>query len=526
MISFSMVMQFLGGLGLFLYGIATTSEGLQKIAAGKLKQILQSFTRKPWSATLFGIVMTVALQSSSATTAMVVEFVNSGLMTLSQALGVALGSTIGTSIVIQIIALPILDIALFLIFCGFIFFLMLRTQLTKLIGQALIGFGCIFIGMTFLTGAFAPLKNSPEVYDFLSKFGANPFLGVFIGIILTTLIQSSAAYLAILISLSAQGLLGIEAIVPLVMGTHIGGTVTTLISSFGAERIDAKRVAVANSFYRIAATLILLPFFPYFENLILWSTNDLPRQVANTHLFSGILTVIIFLPLNGLVAKALTKVLPGKKGQEPELKSKYITRGALEVPAVALQQAWQEIRWLGYNILDNMLQLLPRALETAEDKWVQELENAERKVDWHYGQLQNFLRELFQRNMTREQIVENHSFRLISKELESIADCLVVMARLRQKNQAAKIGANPWLLLEDLYQKVSGNYLALLRFFDRREPHVAQEILEAHSGIIEAYNSLQGNSCDDQSDQKEVLAQSSWFYKIGEHIASIAKVLA
>jgi phosphate:Na+ symporter len=206
MISFSMIMQFLGGLGLFLYGVNTTSIWLQKIAANKLKSILESLTKRTWTATLFGIVMTVALQSSAATTVMVVEFVNSGLMTLVQALGVALGSAVGTSIVIQLISFPILDIALLFIFIGFILLLIVRTELTRQIGQALISFGCVFVGMSYLSGAFAPLKNSPEVYGFLAQFGANPFFGILVSILLTALIQSSAAFLAILISLSSHGL--------------------------------------------------------------------------------------------------------------------------------------------------------------------------------------------------------------------------------------------------------------------------------------------------------------------------------
>ncbi|MFA6807863.1 MAG: Na/Pi symporter, partial [Eubacteriales bacterium] len=229
MVSISMVMYFLGGLGLFLYGVNITSDGLQKLAANKLKAILESLTKKTWLATLFGIAMTVALQSSAATTVMVVEFVNSGLMTLTQALGVALGSAVGTSIVIQLISFPILDVAMAMIFVGFILFIIIRTQQSKRLGQAFIGFGCIFVGMSYLTSAFAPLKDMPGVYLFLSHLGQNPFLGILISILLTALIQSSAAFLAILISLSSQGLLSIEAVVPLVMGAHIGGTMTTLV---------------------------------------------------------------------------------------------------------------------------------------------------------------------------------------------------------------------------------------------------------------------------------------------------------
>ncbi len=550
MISFTMVMQFLGGLGLFLYGVSVTSDGLQKIAANKLKSILESLTKKTWVATLFGMVMTVALQSSAATTVLVVEFVNSGMMTLVQALGVALGSAVGTSIVIQLISFPILDLALFLIFVGFVLFLIVRTPFAKRLGQALIGFGCIFVGMAYLSGAFAPLKNSPEVYDFLARFGANPVLGILISMLLTALIQSSAAFLAILISLSTQGLLSIETIVPLVMGAHIGGTMTTLISSLGAERIDAKRVAIANSLYRIVAAILILPVFPYFTKLVVWSAADLPRQVANTHLFSAIFMVIIFLPINGFLARALINLIPQRKGKEQELRPKYITKGALEVPAVALSQASQEIRWLGYKILDNMLQILPRVFASGDTRWIMEMEKAEQLIDWHYGQLNNFLAVLFRHNMTRQQIMENHSYQLIAKELEYIADSLIVMARLGQKtnNENLVISDSEWNGLEELYMAISDNYLALMRFLDRWNQNCAQYVIETHDSVIEKYNLLQSNMVcriqstdlnangahsledekgwkDNLSDgQKAILELGNWFYKIGEHIVSIAKV--
>ena len=479
MISLTMVMQFLGGLGLFLYGISTTSDGLQRLAANKLKSILASLTKRTWSATLFGMVMTVALQSSAATTVMVVEFVNAGLMTLAQALGVALGSAVGTSVVIQLISFPILDIALFILFVGFVLFLIIKTPVAKNLGRAFIGFGCIFVGMAYLSGAFAPFKDSPEVYAFLSQFG-HPVLGILVSIVLTTIIQSSAAFLAILISLSGQGLLTIEAIVPLVMGAHIGGTMTTLFSSLGAERIDAKRVAIANSVYRVVTAVLLLPFFPYFARFIEWSATDLPRQVANTHLFSAILMVMIFLPLNSLLAKALVKLIPQRKTKAHELSAIYITKAALELPTVALSQASQEIRWLGNRILYSMLQIIPRVLSSGEVRYITEIERAKKEVNWHYRQLTDFLKALSRRSMTRQQIVENHDLQLIAKELEKIAHSLESMARIgyRINNNKIFIVEDNWISLENIYVNVSENYLALLRCLDRWDTNVAAQVIE------------------------------------------------
>ncbi len=535
MITISMAMHFLGGLGLFLYGVSTTSDGLQRLAANKLKTILASLTKKSWSATLFGMVMTVALQSSAATTVMVVEFVNAGLMTLVQALGVSLGSAVGTSVVIQLISFPILDIALFLLFIGFILYLIIKTPLTKNIGRVFIGFGCIFVGMAYLSGAFAPLKDSPEVYMFLSQFGQQPILGILISIGLTALMQSSAAFLAILISLSSQGLLTIESIIPLVMGAHIGGTMTTLISSLGSERIDAKRVAIANSVYRIFAAILLLPFFPYFAKLIEWSAADLPRQVANTHLFSAILMVIIFLPLNSLLAKALIKLIPQRKVKTQEPSPIYITKAALELPTVALNQASQEIRWLGNRILYSMLQILPRVMSSGESRYVAEIERAKKEVDWHYTQLIEFLKALSRRSMTRQQIVENHDLQLIAKEMKNIAHSSESLSQLGFKinHRNISISENGWIGLEELYVNVSENYLALLRCLDRWDTSVAALVLENHKGIIKDYNILQSDipSCNTVSQseltegQKALIDQANWFYIIAEHINSMAKVI-
>lgn len=548
MITVGMVMQFLGGLGLFLYGVNIASDGLQKIAANRLKTILESLTKKTWLATLFGIAMTVALQSSAATTVMVVEFVNSGIMTLAQALGVALGSAVGTSIVIQLISFPILDLALGMIFIGFILYLIVKTTQARRVGQALIGFGCIFVGMAYLSSAFAPFKNSLEVYAFLSQFGRNPVLGILVSIIITTLIQSSAAFLAILISLSSQGVLSIESIVPLVMGAHIGGTMTTLISSLAAERIDAKRVAIANSFYRVFAAVLLLPFFPRFAELIQWSAADLPRQVANTHLFSAVLMVIIFLPFNKLLAKLLIRFVPQPKGEQ-EPRTKYIARAALELPAVALSQVHQEIRWLSHKILDNMMQLLPRVMTTGVNKWAEEIEKAEQEVDWHYSQITNFLSALFQRSMTRQQFIESHDFQLIAKELEYIADNLVVMSRIGQKIHSEKLSfaEEDWELFEDLYIAVSGNYLTLINALDRRSKEKAREVLAFHQEIIKLYNKAQlnvicqhrtGELAEKPSEiQHEVQENAfenktvmidlvNWMFSIGEHITGIAKIIS
>lgn len=546
MITISMVMQFLGGLGLFLYGVNITSDGLQKLAANRLRLILESLTKKTWLATIFGMAMTVALQSSTATAVMVVEFVNSRLMTLAQALGVALGSAVGSSIVIQLISFKILNIALAFIFVGFILFLIVRTPKSRRLGQAMIGFGCIFVGMNYLSSAFSPLKDSPEVFNYLSQFGNNPFLGIVVSIVLTAMIQSSAAFLAILISLSSQGLITIEAVIPLVMGAHIGGTVTTLFSSLTAEEVDAKRVAIANSIYRVFATILLLPFFAEFAELLQWSSADLPRQVANAHLFSAALMVVVFFPFNKLLAKLLIRIVPQKKAKI--LKPKYLTKAALELPVIALSQAHKEVRWLAHRVLDNMLQILPRIIAEGDQKAAAVMEKAEQEVDWYYLQLTNFLTSLFSKSLTRQQILETHDLQLIAKEFEYIADNLVEMARagIEIRRENLYFSGEGQEMYEELYIKVSQNYLNLLAALDQKDKDKIAQVIEGHKEMMNLHQSLQESvifQCPPVNDISENNREQSynaaaisdgknllidlinWMFNTSQHILNIANLL-
>lgn len=275
------ILIFLGGLGLFMYGVHTTSNGLQKFAANRLKQILNSLTEKTLLAVLLGMIMTVAFQSSAATTVLVVEFVNLGMMNLAQALGIVLGSAVGTSIVIQLIAFKMLNVALGAIFIGFILHVFGRG-LWKHLGQALIGFGIIFVGMAYMTEASTPLKNIPGVYTFISQLGTQPLLAILVGVLLTTVLQSSTALFAIMMSLASQQLLHPNVMVPLVLGAHIGGTMTTLLSSFVAKQMDARRAAIANTGYKVVAAVLVFPFLSEFAHLITWTTPVAPPPIITT----------------------------------------------------------------------------------------------------------------------------------------------------------------------------------------------------------------------------------------------------
>ncbi|AFQ46315.1 Na/Pi cotransporter family protein [Desulfosporosinus meridiei] len=534
------ILVFLGGLGLFMYGVQTTSDALQKFAAHRLKQILQSLTKKPFMAVLLGMVITVAFQSSAATTVLVVEFVNAGMMSLGQALGMVLGSAVGTSVSIQLIAFQILDIALGAIFIGFVLYFSGKKQ-WKHLGHSLIGFGLIFVGMSNMSNASAPLRNIPEVFGFLARLGSYPFLAILVGLILTTIIQSSTAVFAIMMSLAGQGLLELQAIVPLVIGAHIGGTVTTLLTSLTAKKMDAKRTALANTGYKVLAAVLMYPFLTQFTQLIQWTTGNLQRQVANAHLLFAVLMVIIFFPLNGLIAKGLKRMVPDRGDKDSPLKFQVIDEVSIEVPAVALKQANGEMRALGDFIGTRMMQKIPAILLANSDNLVEEISKVEEGVDWYYRHTMRFLAVLSQRGLTDEQAEESMKIQFIAKEFEYIGDAVMAMALLAKKlpRETMKVPAENWKHLDELYQRVSCNFAKVMQALTLWDSQIAAEVIREHPETSRIQRDLQFNflaQCPQLNSQEgnlkieemyryATLDSINLLYQVDEHTVNIAKVV-
>jgi phosphate:Na+ symporter len=456
-----MALQLLGGLGLFFYGMNRLADALQKLAAGRLGALLQSFTRTAMRAALFGVALTVALQSSAASTVMIVEFVGAGFLTLSQGLNVALSSALGSYVLLQIISFPILPVAMAAVFAGALAWHFIGTPRAKRLGQALLGFGCIFIGIAYMSGSFAPLKDMPAVLATLERLGAFPPLGILAGFALAALLQSSAVFLAIVVSLAAQGLVTTEAAFALVLGAHAGGTVTPLISSLGAEQIDARRLALANSFYRVAAAALLGPFTAPLAGIVARLSFGRESEVAMAYLLSTLFMVLVFLPLNRPIAGLLRRVLrePARKNGARRLV--YISRSALAVPAIALNQAFRETHWLGANIFENMFELVPRAMTSANEKWTMAISAGWDEIEWHYMEIMRFLPELFNASTTEREMAETSRMQKLAYEWKEIARNILLLARHIQSHLHEFDALTPpeWQYFEDIYMAVSSLYL-------------------------------------------------------------------
>ncbi|MGI1657375.1 MAG: Na/Pi cotransporter family protein [Desulfitobacterium sp.] len=524
-ISFSAWVAFLGGLGIFMFGIHTTSSGLQMFAANRLKELLESLTKKSYLAVLFGIVMTVAFQSSTATTVLVVEFVNVGLMSLGRALGIVLGSALGTSLSIQLIAFKMLNLALGFIFIGFILYLVIKTPHIKPLGQAMIGFGLIFVGISIMSGAFAPLKDIPQVQEFLAHLGVKPFFGILVGLVLTTLMQSSTATVAILISLADQGLINLGAVIPLVLGAHIGGTVTTLISTLTAQKQDARRVALANTLYKVLATLLVLPFLPEVADLLIWLGGDLKRQVANSHLVFSVLMIILFMPLNNQIAKVMVRILPDSSRGIKKIQFRHIDEASLEVPAIALTQVHLEIQGMGKSLRDELMARIPtsvlecRALPSKGSPLEQDFQ-------WYYQHIFRFLAALSAKEVTAQQHEDILNTQFILKEFQYVGDALFDLSThignvTKENRQEAE---EIWGDMKELYETVLNNYNRMLGALKSWDRDLAGEVIREHPDIVRLQRALQFGILA-KTTQWENLDIVNLLYRIDKHSVNIAQVV-
>ncbi len=339
-----LVIEVLGGLALFIFGINRLSNSLQKITSNKLKTVINTLTKKNWSTVLVGIFTTMLIQSSSATSVMTVGFVNAGLITLRQAIGIIMGANIGTTITAQIVSFKIDILAFPLIIIGFLIHFLSRRRRFKNIGMTIIGLGLIFLGMTIMKGALDPLKDNEMFKNFLLVFSRNPFYGILAGLGLTALLQSSSATIGLLIALGAQGLLPIEAAIPILIGDNIGTCSTALISSIGTT-ITAKRTAFSHLLFNIFGTalfVILLYAFRLQPLIINLTGKSIPHQIANIHTIFNVATTIILFPMIKLFEKIVLRLFPGKDITVHK-NALYLDSRLIQTPSLSLEQAQKEL---------------------------------------------------------------------------------------------------------------------------------------------------------------------------------------
>ena len=413
-----------GGLGLFLFGMHAMSEGMQKSAGERLRFILEHVTRNRIVGAGVGTFVTTVIQSSSATSVMLVSFVNAGLLQFRQTIPVLLGAAIGTTITAQLIAFKITEYSLLMVAAGFFLQTFSGREKLKSVGYALFGFGILFFGLEIMSDAMAPLRDYPPFISLLLRL-ESPLVGILVGTVFTALIQSSSAFIGIMIVLASQGLLSLDASIPLLLGSNMGTTVTALLASMKSDS-EAKKVAYAFVFIKFVSVLIFAGWTSRLGDLLVRWTPEatLPRLIANAHtLINGVMMLVV-LPVSPQVAR-LMDLIAGK----PKLAGKrmfrtlYLDPGMTSTPTLALNLAKQEIIRVG-NIVKNMFsQILIPFLEK-DSSSLGEIYIHEQEVNFLSDAIKSYFMKINRESMNQRQVQESFLLLFSLDEFEKIADVI------------------------------------------------------------------------------------------------------
>lgn len=421
------IVMLLGGLALFLYGMQVMCRGLEVAAGERLRSILEKLTSRRWMGVLVGAGITAIIQSSSATTVMVVGFVNSGLMTLAQAVGVIMGANVGTTVTGLLIALDIGLIAPLFAFIGVSIILVSKKQRTICIAEIMAGLGILFIGMDMMSSAMSPLRDYQPFVNMLSSF-SNPILGILAGAAFTALVQSSSASIGILQALAFSGVIGLENAVYVLFGQNIGTCITAVIASMGASRA-AKRTTLIHLLFNSIGTIIftlISMFTPFVELMQTYVPGDVPGQIAMTHIVFNVVTTIILFPFGNLLAKIACKVLP--ESSEEEFGSAIIVdEHGFGSTAIFIQQLRNHLADM-YKLAQGNVQLSFDALLKQDPDLLEQVTQQEDTIDRFNAEIIRGIGRASMNEMSKEDSETLNRMLVLSSNIERIGDHAMNMA--------------------------------------------------------------------------------------------------
>lgn len=542
--AFQITFGLLGGLAIFIFGMNMMSESLQKAAGEKMKKILGILTVNPVMGVLAGTIATAVMQSSSATTVMVIGFVSAGLMTLKQGISVILGANIGTTMTAQLLAFNISDYIFVIIFVGFIVSFVFKSEKIKSIGQTIFAFGLLFEGIQIMSSVMKPLAASPVFVNMIDHVSGMPVLGVLVGTLMTLVVQSSSATIAVLQNFAAQAgpdgvssIIGLAGAIPVLLGDNIGTTITALLACIGQSR-DAKRTALAHCTFNITGAFLFIWFVkPYAHFIQAISTKGpevevIARQIANAHTIFNITMTLIWLPLIWLLVKIVVKILPYKeKNSKQKEVPVFLDPRLISQPAAAMEMVAREILRCS-GMVEQMIHRLNHAIERQDLRRVDSILRQAVVVRKLYDNIVSYLSSLFSSgSMTEEQATQTAGMMYILSDIER-TDALCTEATeslqsiLEKKHklspEAVEDLCRGLQIIEDMYQ----NVLEVIRTGNGED---ARKIVHKKDNVLDLTLKLRKNhmkrvkqgACDAEmtSDFTKILHS---FDRIGNSCANIA----
>ena len=529
------VISLLGGLGLFLYGMNLMGESLEKVAGSKMKKIIELLTKNIFMGVILGAVVTAVIQSSSATTVMVVGFVNAGLMGLPQAVGVIMGANIGTTITAQIVSFDLTGLAPLALGIGILLYLFGGSEKYKQVGEVFIGFGLLFTGMESMKVAVNPLAEYKGFTDLLATFGRYPILGLLLGFGITAIIQSSSAAMGMLVVLASQGLVPLASALPILYGQNIGTCVTSLISSIGANK-NAKRAAMIHLIFNILGTIIFLVFLNRFvvDIVVKMDPNNVARQIANVHTIFNIVSTLLLLPCNKLIVKLAMKIVPDKNDETEEDESrviKYIDDRMIQTPPIALASTIKEVARMGEKARDSVDYAMEGILE-ASSEGIERCFKQEKSINQLQKTILNYLLKLSKAPLSEEDRETVDTLFNTVNDIERIGDHAENLAEIAQSAIDGQVyfseqGQNE---ISDMYNKVIASYSYALEAMVTSDVNLACKVIKMEEQVdimeescrVNHMRRLNNNLCsiDNGIIYFEILANLE---RISDHAANIAE---
>ena len=416
-----------GGLGLFLFGMSLMNSGIEKAAGAKLRNILEFFTKNRFTGMVVGIIFTGIIQSSSACTMMVVTFVNSGIMTLTQAVGVIFGANIGTTVTAQLVSFNLSEYAPAFVFLGVIMFCFIKKSMIQKVGEILTGFGVLFMGLAIMSEAMGTVKDFPAVPAFFGSL-TSPLFAILIGTIVTSIIQSSSVTVSIILVMANQGLLDIRICLFIILGCNIGACATAMIASLSGKK-NAKRAALIHLLFNVIGTIIMYIILKigmeWVVNLLTrMSGNNLGRQVANAHSIFKLFQVAILYPFAGLIVKATYLLVPGDDkeiGYRAKLQLEYIGGKNIFSPATAVFEATKELERMALLASENLNRAM-NALVTLDEEDINEVYEVEENINFLNHEITNYLVKISQTNLPVDDAKNIGGLFHVVNDIERIGD--------------------------------------------------------------------------------------------------------
>lgn len=466
-----------GGLLLLLHGIKLLNDGLQNAAGSRIRSLLRSLTSNRLTAVGGGAFITGLIQSSSATSVMLVGFVSAGLMSFRQTLAVILGADIGATLTVQLIAFHVYDYAVLLVGIGLCFTLFTKKTLVKSFGQGVLGFGFVFLSLKIMIDAMTPLHGNELFRQVFIALTDTPLIGIVLSAGITALIHSSAATMGLALVLAASGLISLPAAISIVLGANIGTCATAFLASLRSPA-EARRVAWAHLLFKVFGVLLFLPFLTPFAHMITSSTPDLTRQIANANTLFNVIMAMVFLPIIGPFSKLIVKLVPEKE-EEKKVGPRYLDEHVLGTPALALGQATREALRVS-DIVREMLIDAVKVFQSDDPAPIIAIKNKDNLIDLLDRHVRLYLTRLSSTRLTESQSRRAMIVLETSRNLENIGDIIdrnvmpLALKRISKGITFSQEGLDEIILF---HKKVVENFDTALSAFASHERDLADQVL-------------------------------------------------